>query len=385
MPTSPPTAVTYAQPQPVKTLVSGLAGAFQGRAEGAQFNEEQRKFDQSLAENQRQFNHDLAFRVQQLRSMESQNQLDRNQKEQLAALDRQLQDSLQTKAQVFEAGQNELQRALQERMKTAELKQSDIENKRTTAAENYRTKKQWENDMAGRSLQMEQMFDKQQRLDAGGELLAKGVTGEDFVKQYVAKTVPSGGLTGEYGFKVSPDQIAQREAEARALLLPGAYEAERKRQATELEALAVAQSRGQSVGQIAVESAKANGYPDALGKRATALTDLFEVGKNVVPNEATGLPPMRKDSFVAMHYGAEITELDHMLATFRDDQLPSFGMDEYSRNLPLVQFKDNLHSKLLEMDHLKPEERDLLEQAYTKAAYDYAAQVPSNEAPEATE
>jgi hypothetical protein len=128
-----PTAVIN-KPDAITSVISGVAGALKGKAQGEQYNEDVRRYDQDYHEKVRQYDEDLSFRIHSLDEASRQQQLNRDQENSLENL-RQTQLNFRQKNDfIFQADENV-------KTKTFQGDQNERDRKVTlhTAAEQQKT------------------------------------------------------------------------------------------------------------------------------------------------------------------------------------------------------------------------------------------------------
>lgn len=233
--------VAYRAPSVVLPFLAGVGGAAAGAVEGEKQNEQKRQFDANLQEQGREANADLTFRVEQLKVMQKEGRLTRDQEQRLALLEQQGQNLRQGKQIASTEGINTqnvnseekqtTQRVASEEKQTVQkLQQSNVENKRTVAAENYATKTRDDADKRGFQLAGDQLYGAKERLDSVGRIKATygdpktwstdPATYTKAFQQYLREVHPGGTTTGQDAIPQLPQaQVLQDEKTFQHLLL----------------------------------------------------------------------------------------------------------------------------------------------------------------------
>ena len=389
--------VVYQQPDAILGGLQGLAGAFQGQAQGLQYGEEQRKFNEDLKMKKAHFEADLKFRISELTALREEKQLDRTAADRLAELQRILEVSMQDKnldalmarqvgQQKYEAGENVLARDLTRETTAAELKQQDVDTTRTYRANLAATQQRREEARSSFALQREQLFGKKERVDAAGEAISKygdpatwdATKAEAAFQGYLLRTAPAGMTTGQQDVpQMTPKEVTRAREEFRALA--GNYPAERTRLIEETAAFAQARAQGEQLGE---ELGKTGTTADGLGFERR-LQDLVQVGAKV--DNITQKPPLRTQTLDRFPELADlnIALVDHAtnatlsmlergaamgMAPMADRE--STGADEIRH---MREFEDVLKTKFAEIKQAHPLDWDvktaeLLEEYYVTAA-----------------
>lgn len=308
---------------PLKSALSAGAGALAGAAEGEQRNEERRKFDVSLAEQVRQYDADMRFRIQQLEEMSRQQQLTREHQTALETMKEEYTNWRQENQQHFLSGENALarQQETSERLGTEAF--TAKENLAQRKLEDKKSQRIFSADMAATQQRREaanqeylatgmQLFGQQERINAVGQTLSKyGVPGsatwneEAAFQEYLVATTPTGTTTGQAGIpQLTPAEVQAKRSEFARLTRN--YEVEKKRNLEEIGAYSEAKARGELV---------ARGEPVADDKtRVPDQDELFNMEAG--PDAVTGLPPMRLQTTrdgrpsVLSRYSRQLEELD---------------------------------------------------------------------------
>lgn len=289
------------QPGSAGNLLSGVAGAFAGAIEGEKHNEQVRQFDETMEQDQQQFDADLAFRIDQLRTMEREGKLTREQQERLAQLEQRGLNTRQDKdissterRQVWgfehESGENSKQRTFLSGENTKDRKLQDDMNVRNVRAENYRTKVMDDTDKRSYALRSAEIFDQRKKLDQVGQLISQyGEPGSatwnepKAFEQYLVNTMPPGALTGANAVPpIGSQEYAQKYAEFQSLTRN--YKTEVARNVEEVEQFTAAQARAQQTGKD--PAAQSSDFNIGLLPR-----HIFD--PKATPDPLTGLPPIK--------------------------------------------------------------------------------------------
>lgn len=319
--------VVYQQPDVLTGGLQGIAGAFAGQAQGLEFKEGQRKFDEDLAQRKAQFDADLEFRVSELTVLQEQNALNREQQSKLAELQRMLQASMQDKdinatfarqvsQQKFESGENVKERELKRELTTAQLAEAELENRRSVAAQNFATRARQEEARASYALQREQLFGKKERLDAAGEAVSKygdptikpwtPEQAEQAFQGYLLRTAPAGSTTGQQDVpQLTPMEVARTREEFNALTKN--LSAERARLVKDTAEVSLAQAQGELAARAG--TLPATGLSGAAGTPPQRqVRDLVDFqGK---PDPVTQKYPLRAETLQVF---PELKDVDLML------------------------------------------------------------------------
>lgn len=162
-------SVTYKKPNPLEVGLSGLEGALAGKERGMIQQEGVRQFDVTTAENTRQFDEDMGFRINQLEVLQEQNQLDR---EQQARLEK-MKEQYQTYRTGAELGSQEKRTQWSEEAETAR-------NKVRAAVDYTRIREAAKTDTEQLGLQRQQLHgDPMQRISAAESVISRFEGGYD--------------------------------------------------------------------------------------------------------------------------------------------------------------------------------------------------------------
>jgi len=201
--------VTYKKPNPLEGGLSGLEGAFAGKERGMQFNEDVRQYEQTHAEDKRQFNEDIGLRIRQLEVLQEQNQLTRDQEVRL-------EDMREKHAEYLkgaELGSQEYQTSMREQAETAR-------NKVRASVDYTRIREQKKTEEERLGLQRQQLHsDPMQRLSAVESVVSRFDGGYDgFLKappqeQQMAVESLAAERTGQERWAGSPNvnPLSERE------------------------------------------------------------------------------------------------------------------------------------------------------------------------------
>ena len=162
-------SVTYKKPNPLEVGLSGLEGALAGKERGMIQQEGVRQFDVTTAENTRQFDEDMGFRINQLEVLQEQNQLDR---EQQARLEK-MKEQYQTYRTGAKLGSQEKRTQWSEEAETAR-------NKVRAAVDYTRIREAAKTDTEQLGLQRQQLHgDPMQRISAAESVISRFEGGYD--------------------------------------------------------------------------------------------------------------------------------------------------------------------------------------------------------------
>ena len=290
------------QANPIVDATLGVTGALQGATQGMQYNEDVRQKKEAADTQRRQFADDMAFRLHNLKIMQSENLLTREQEVRVKKmeqdwgssehnLDRNLQQDITTKDRIEQGREHDEQQKTTRRGDTLDYN-----------AANYATRTTGEAQQTGLA-QSAQQNANQQRLTAVGQIRStygdpstwatKGVQ-KEAEDAYLHMLYSGGQLDGgKNAIQIPQETLAQDLATLRRLAPEANYNAEVTRATSEQGKMAFEDAKGRAEGgNFSTQVKYANGS-NPLNKRTVnniAMKD--EKGNLEKPNVGTGLPPL---------------------------------------------------------------------------------------------
>jgi hypothetical protein len=287
---------------PIVDATLGVTGALTGATQGMQYNEDVRQKKEAADTQRRQFADEMAFKLHNLKIMQSENLLTREQEVRLKKmdedwgssehnLDRNLQQDITTKDRVEQGREHD------EQQKTTRI--GDI---RQQQASNYATKTTGEAQQTGLA-QSAQQNANQSRLTAVGQIrstygdpstwAAKGVE-KEAEDAYLHMLYSGGQLDGgKNAIQIPRATLVQDLATLHNLAPEENYKAEVTRNTTEQGKMAFEDAKGRAEGgNFSTQQKYANGT-NPLNKRT--VTNI--VAKDSIPNLGTGLQPLDNSQF----------------------------------------------------------------------------------------
>lgn len=290
--------VTYQQPNPVGGLLSGLAGAFTGASEGEAIKEDIRRYGESAAENTRQFEKDMAFRLHTLEKMSVQNLLDREAQSSLEALRQGWGSNESVKRFKEDLDKQAIEIAdIQKRHQISidESKRAAIEGEKT---QRYSISEATKRAAADRDAEGVRFIDQSKRIEAMKKIKMQygdPTTWTDKVKvqalsQYIVESLPSGSTTGAAGVLQASEQLKQaRTGEFEQFMIPGKLE---DYEAQELQAFSDYEKKKAEARAAGEVSGATKGAVDIASPAKWALYE----NRSGVYNKLTGTYPLNLDT-----------------------------------------------------------------------------------------